>query len=161
MNTFTDAQNNINEIISEYDAIMNKTREMLQDRMRVLFNSFFQSYPEVKTIHWTQYTPYFNDGDECTFSVGEAYFTTTEYADVDCSYGEDDEGNIQTSRWDDEARKYVNATDISEELINSINSLSAIVSSDANEDVMRAMFGNHVWVKAHRDGFQVDEYDHD
>lgn len=33
------------------------------------FAEFFQDAPEVTSVHWTQYTPYFNDGDECKFSI--------------------------------------------------------------------------------------------
>lgn len=31
-------------------------------------------HTEVTGIAWTQYTPYFNDGEPCVFSVGEPYF---------------------------------------------------------------------------------------
>lgn len=31
-------------------------------------------YPEVTGIAWTQYTPYFNDGEPCVFRAGEPYF---------------------------------------------------------------------------------------
>lgn len=31
--------------------------------------SVFEALPELEFITWTQYSPYFNDGDECTFSV--------------------------------------------------------------------------------------------
>lgn len=33
---------------------------------------FFEKYPDV-TIWWEQYTPYFNDGDACTFRSGHDY----------------------------------------------------------------------------------------
>ena len=32
-------------------------------------NEIFASNSSIKTIGWTQYTPYFNDGDTCHFSV--------------------------------------------------------------------------------------------
>lgn len=32
----------------------------------------------VKAITWQQYTPYFNDGDVCEFSVGDYYVTTSD-----------------------------------------------------------------------------------
>lgn len=34
-----------------------------------LFKEFVDKTPGVVSICWTQYTPYFNDGDPCTFSV--------------------------------------------------------------------------------------------
>src|SRR5688572_27883088 len=30
---------------------------------------WLEDHPEIQQISWTQYTPYFNDGDECTFGV--------------------------------------------------------------------------------------------
>ncbi len=32
---------------------------------------FFEKYPEAKAIAWHQYTPGFNDGNPCEFSMGE------------------------------------------------------------------------------------------
>lgn len=32
--------------------------------------------PDLEAFHWTQYTPYFNDGDACTFSVNDIYYFT-------------------------------------------------------------------------------------
>jgi len=29
----------------------------------------FSEYPDLKHVAWTQYTPYFADGDKCEFSV--------------------------------------------------------------------------------------------
>jgi hypothetical protein len=43
-----------------------------------LMKNFFIEFPEVKCVGWTQYTPYFNDGDTCEFSVNDAYFVTDE-----------------------------------------------------------------------------------
>jgi hypothetical protein len=34
---------------------------------------FFDANPNVQSITWTQYTPYWNDGDTCTFSAGTDY----------------------------------------------------------------------------------------
>ena len=33
------------------------------------FAPFFAANPNIDGIYWTQYTPYFNDGDPCEFSV--------------------------------------------------------------------------------------------
>src|SRR4051794_19743146 len=31
----------------------------------------FDMFPELQSFSWTQYTPYFNDGDECIFRVND------------------------------------------------------------------------------------------
>lgn len=33
------------------------------------FSLLFDSVPELEYVYWTQYTPSFNDGDKCEFSV--------------------------------------------------------------------------------------------
>jgi len=35
----------------------------------VIFIPLFEKYPDIESISWTQFSPYFNDGEECTFSV--------------------------------------------------------------------------------------------
>lgn len=37
----------------------------------------FAEYPNVKSASWTQYTPYFNDGDTCEFSAHIDYIDMT------------------------------------------------------------------------------------
>lgn len=43
------------------------------EEYRILFvessRELFEKYPYLERFSWTQYTPYFNDGDECTFGV--------------------------------------------------------------------------------------------
>ncbi len=41
------------------------------------FKKTFEKYPMLERVSWTQYTPYFNDGDECTFRSNH------EYADIE------------------------------------------------------------------------------
>lgn len=47
------------------------TLEVARKAGRSAFNdalaAFFARYPEILAFRWAQYTPYFNDGDECTF----------------------------------------------------------------------------------------------
>jgi hypothetical protein len=37
------------------------------------FKELFEKYPKLETISWSQYTPYFNDGEECTFRSNHKY----------------------------------------------------------------------------------------
>lgn len=163
MNEFEKASGEIDKVLTDYEEMMNEVQKTLRAKMKDVFKSFFDSYPEVKTIHWTQYAPYFNDGDECVFGVYQPYFTRTEHAELEDrehAWGEGDDGIIETRVWDEVSRRYV-AADIDPNLICDMDTFTGILQSEANEAVMQAMFGNHVWVKAHRDGFEVDDYDHD
>ncbi|MGW2713699.1 hypothetical protein ACWC4J_32700, partial [Streptomyces sp. NPDC001356] len=43
--------------------------------------------PTIVEFGWTQYTPYFNDGDVCEFGVNELWVRTTEEIDTEeCEY---------------------------------------------------------------------------
>ena len=44
-----------------------KMREKIKSNFHDLAKTVFAEYPELKSFGWTQYTPYFNDGEECTF----------------------------------------------------------------------------------------------
>jgi len=163
MNEFEKTSGEIDKVLTDYEEMMKEVQKTLRAKMKDVFKSFFDSYPEVKTIHWTQYAPYFNDGDECVFGVHEPCFTRTEHTELEDrehAWGEGDDGIIETRVWDEVSRRYV-AADIDPNLIRDMDTFTGILQSGVNEAVMQAMFGNHVWVKAHRDGFEVDDYDHD
>jgi hypothetical protein len=50
-----------------------KIRKELHKRSEEIFQKYskelFIKYPEMKRFSWTQYTPYFNDGDTCEFGA--------------------------------------------------------------------------------------------
>ena len=58
----------LNQRIRDLRAQMTvQSKEILEQVVADLFDTC----PEVHQIHWTQYTPYFNDGEECMFGVNE------------------------------------------------------------------------------------------
>lgn len=109
---------------------------------------FLKDNPEVKSIVWTQYTPYFNDGDPCVFGISEVYFLKTEIEEFDYNeIVEGDEGNTIST--------YRNETPIGKackELAQMLN--------DA-EEVLEEVFGDHVRVIVTSKGVDVQDYEHD
>ena len=56
--------------------IQDKMKKDGQQALVAGFKSVFDAHPELISFSWTQYTPYFNDGDACYFGVYEPdYFT--------------------------------------------------------------------------------------
>ncbi len=55
-----------------------EARAQMQAASRSLIDAaaqeMFSVAPEIERVFWAQYTPYFNDGESCTFSVGDFYF---------------------------------------------------------------------------------------
>lgn len=88
----------VSEFAEKYKELANTIKEA-QDKIKVetqgiigeLFSEFFTKHGEkVYAIHWTQYTPYFNDGEACEFSVCDfcLAFTEDDYDDREDASGE-------------------------------------------------------------------------
>jgi hypothetical protein len=103
----------------------------------------FERHPNVRSLTWTQYTPYFNDGDPCVFSVHdlEVYDETIQEADDDYTEGVD-------VGWGEGRARYPDIAEISGVLSNA-------------EDLLLEMFGDHCRITVQADGISVEEYDHD
>lgn len=71
----TDFTTSVLERIQQQTAEFEAKRKALQEELRLgfpeMFKEVFENYPEIHRFSWVQYTPYFNDGEECTFSVGD------------------------------------------------------------------------------------------
>lgn len=69
---------NLEELFAELNTEIHKLTEIMQKKATPLIdqvaNKLFTTIPEIESVFWTQYTPYFNDGDACTFSVNDIYF---------------------------------------------------------------------------------------
>ena len=115
--------------------------------------AIFDAHPEVTGIRWSQYTPYFNDGEPCVFGRNglEATVVSGPEADAD----EDSE------EWQ-EVYSY-NGFKVPDGF--SSEAWSALVDLDKSlsgmEDVLEDAFGDHVRVFVTRDGIEIEEYDHD
>lgn len=168
----------IEEFKAKKEAIANQQKE-LQNSLTNIFNKgikeLFDKYPNhLAQISWKQYTPYFNDGDPCTFMRGEFYVNGQEaydYGDdnpeiVDSLYTEE-EIAIRNSwqpdpsnRWD-----YKNFnTGLSPERIKEFETVDDEVCkflSLFSKDDYEFMFGDHIKVTITKDGISVDDYDHD
>ena len=66
--------NDILQKIQELEMKRNTLMTELETEFLSLFKPIFEKYSDIRTISWHQYTPYFNDGDECTFGVYTEYF---------------------------------------------------------------------------------------
>jgi len=121
-------------------------------------SEFMKEHPEVEALRWTQYAPYFNDGDPCVFGVNEpsVKLVVTEASDedpIDVDEDNDDEDN------EGFLYRY--------ELPDGHDALQAdlkILESafEEAESVMQDIFGDGVQVTIGRDGeATVNEYEHD
>lgn len=115
-----------------------------------IFKEIFEKYPDIDSFSWTQYTPYFNDGDECIFSINSVDTINgyDEYND------EDEQQGVGKNYFE-----YVNDKRDPEN-VRTINDIDHIIQAIPAE-LLRNMFGDHCRVVVKRSGISTETYDHE
>lgn len=130
----------------------------------------------VPKIRWTQYTPFFNDGDSCEFSVHDAHVFIEDEEDEVYSYdlerqfeeyqpwsgcsAEENERYRQSDNDRTDALIAMGITkDNASEISEALSQFSKFICG--NEQLMQMAFGDHVEVTVTPDGVTVEEYNHD
>ena len=121
---------------------------------------------------WTQFTPFFNDGDVCVFSAGGECYSTAELTEDDIRYATpypDSDDEIWSMveykpgyKWDRLTHDYKKIPNYVSPpgLVEATEALEAI-SSGEFYDVLRNNFGEHALVVATPDRFYVEYYEHE
>lgn len=166
-------QSAFEQLISDQAELKRKFQEQAQGLFKEITKEFFDKNPGITGVVWTQYTPYFNDGDTCEFGVQEPTFTNAPADELsDIRWGEyegetegvwaaDNVGYILESdrEYHQDTKNMILASGGVDAAACTL--FSKAVGSSEMEDVMQAMFGDHVKVIATREGFDVEDYDHD
>lgn len=138
-----DYQNELKRIAEQMQASIAQAREQLKANFGDACKELFDKLPELQAFGWRQYTPYFNDGDECVF--GRDDFAVLLYGD-----DAEDYDWLSESWYNDDLHSRIQT-----EINNFFDGLP--------EDEYRYLFGNHVSVVIDRiNGVSIEEYtDHD
>ena len=148
------------------------------------FKEIFKKYPDLQSFSWTQYTPYFNDGDECTFSANTESIYLNDAEEDDSVYGleqfldklkhpkkainqlkkriEEYKKEKYSYTWiEDEIERIENGS--IEETEHKLMMLQDIqqIFSHIDDNCFRAMFGDHVRVTVTKKGWSTESYEHD
>lgn len=101
-------------------------------------------------LTWTQYTPYFNDGDPCTFHAGTPKLVIGDETGM-CG------GSQEYDLYEGSGRH------INNDLHRSVfERLAKLWDAVNDEDMLLKLFGDHTEVTIHADGtINADECDHD
>lgn len=60
----------------EKQAELQKALEDSSERLtKDFFENFFSKFPTLTAVRWTQYAPYFNDGEPCVFGLNDPEFS--------------------------------------------------------------------------------------
>jgi hypothetical protein len=130
---------------------MTALKEELKETVKTLFHTGAQELfkkhtgengtAKLYSFTWTQYTPYWNDGDTCYFGSSHKEPDINDYADV--------------SEWDITTgveKGYVEAKDV--EMIGDV--LAFLKCFDGDD--MYELFDDHVRVVVARDGVEIEDY---
>jgi hypothetical protein len=145
----------LDTLLQEFTQQQERFQKVAQERLKEYFAEFWEKNPAIKAIHWSQYAPYFNDGDPCTFSVHDPYFTNAEGDDLDdlSRWGEYD--GEKEGVWSDQYPEFDGVN------VESTDSLAKLLTSGVMEPIMKIMFGSDNVIVATREGFSVDYAEHD
>lgn len=135
--------------------------------------------PIISAFGWTQYTPYFNDGEPCYFSVGTPWFATVggQQPDEEDENGYEFESDSFTishhptlgdrpSRYDRIDGQLVRVwsgeyVGEHEESWERCRALSDAIDSEAFDDALLGKFGDHAEITIRPSGITVSDYSHD
>ena len=176
-----------NAAIKEYESVKLAFQAKMKAEFEPIFQEFFKAFPEIKMIAWTQYTPYFNDGEACVFDIKDfefildmdsalvrddikkLYERIADEHDGNYGYGEADVRPVFRTlsgkhHYDEEQRKSLGLkrrqlTDAEKKLAQDCDELEDVCFKI--KDLLSVALGDHVMVTATSKGFDVSEFDHD
>lgn len=161
------------ELVASFEAQTKAFQTQAQEAFKSISKNLFDLCPELTVVKWTQYTPYFNDGDECTFRVNSATFSNAPDPENVSTYGEYEGEHYVYEEGEDPEEDQVRVWlygedcygdcdhDMPREYAKPFKAFERMLQDDSFEGVLKAMFGNHVKVSITRNGIDVSEYDHD
>lgn len=65
--------NSYTEKMREIKEQKHKLESLLKDNLLNMYKCVFDEHPEIFSFAFTGYTPYFNDGDPCYYSINEIH----------------------------------------------------------------------------------------
>ena len=148
----------------EIKKIQDELKQRSADIFESSFKKIFEDNPNLESFSWSQYTPYFNDGDTCYFSAHTDYIYVNDelvddsdwYHSINIkSYGK---YNSVTKKF--EGRVEEPNPNFDAKMSESVNQIVQILNL-FDDDFYLQQFGDHMHVKVTRDGIHTSECDHD
>lgn len=120
-------------LVEEIDKLKQELTQKARDGLMQCLKELFEMHPEVKKVQFTAYTPYWNDGDECTYWCNAAY--------ADLNKDDEEENYPKVSKA---------VTDVFRKALGTIG-----------DDTWFDIVGDHALVTITPQGIDVQEYEHE
>jgi hypothetical protein len=146
----------LSNLSSEVAVIQEQIRKTAQEKVvpaiRETLTEMQTVIPSLTKVRWAQCTPYFNDGEECTFRVEEATFQFSD-ASVKGSY-------VST---DDDTGSYYDSWSLSKTLNPAQYEVLKKFGKDLYgiQELLKDAFGDHAQITVTSDGIETESYDHE
>lgn len=143
----------LKNLSAETKEIQAQIRKLAQEKvtpaLQAAFTELKAQFPNLEAIRWKQYTPYFNDGDECVFGLHGVYFRLEGFPSDGGDYSDGFE-----SPWGFKYHKFL--TEDQSKILSSFESdLSGL------KPLLKEALGDHAEVTLTVNGIEVEEYEHD
>ena len=154
--------------IKEKQAEIKRLQKELQEKSSKIFLSafkkLFEESPRLTSFSWTQYTPYFNDGDTCYFSTNTDYIYVNG-EDASDSDWLNEKNVISWGTYNREKRIYEGRVEVDnpnydKELSESTEKVKKFLAL-FDDDFYQKQFGDHVRVTVTANGIETEDYDHE
>jgi hypothetical protein len=155
-------------ILKEKQAEIQKLKKEMLEASNKIFTdctkTIFEDHPKVKSFSWTQYTPYFNDGDTCTFSADTNYITVNDER-VDEADWMSPTIITKYGTWNREKRVYEDREEelnpkYDPEMVKAVDEIRDFLSH-FDDDFFLSQFGDHAEITITSEGVSIDEYEHE
>lgn len=154
------------ELLKEFAELEKKKTEFFKRIKKTaslseIFGFLFEKYPNLEAFRFRCYTPYFNDGDPCTYTVDT--YPDLLFRDRVVVYNNDEDSDGWTSS--DSCYSSDDSSDKTAVKVKKIHNEIEKYLSSIPEDIIEGIFGDHVEITIRsKKGKIISEsvdYDHD
>lgn len=145
---------NLIDNLNKISILQQEMKAKVQREFEIATEAVFTLVPQIKSINWLQYSPYFNDGDECVFNIRAVSFLSFISENADYEHDSIDSEDIIFAEY--------NSANLDKLLPEQLKVLQVVNDFIyANTDLMHDLYDNHVSVQITQEDTIVNEYDHD
>lgn len=149
----------LKQMNAESEALKKTHLEKSKELFTEVSKKVFEAHPKLISFGWRQYTPYFNDGDECTFSARTDKPDINDIDGYDVNFGDEFVTDYNSSKVNGVYPKIKNNS-FDPDLAAALKTVKAFLG-EMKDEVLRDLFGDHVSVRVTAQGTEVEEYEHD
>lgn len=157
-NTYNEALETFNTARKEFEEKKKIFFEEAQKSFGAILVQEMTKFPLVEGYKWTQYTPYFNDGEPCEFSVNADGYIVNEEVD-DCYY-QPSNTTYDIVNGKIESIPRVNLGEKETQEIACLEYMNNLIS-EQDEDMLLNLYGDHAEIIVTQTDVTVEEYSHD